>query len=475
VEARLNTFADSSTPELYLIAKRDIPIHEELSELLDFMDSVLMMPELKEGFVLVYDVQQLGRLQMDLISAIATWSWETGRRHTWKQRCLRWQILACEGSTFVSAELTLRGWFLIYGDTTCDIYLQTDRQITENTRVVKFEPPEGEQRLMYQIVQIPGNYMRIMAKLMYELFLISMIQSSEEKHQAYWMVSGPVSAAYTAAETLVHQFWQPDVDGVLAGPESDEAPASSKAADETAFASKEPERAWRPMMLMRSKESASALPPAELDIGCAVLTSGFHEDLKLGWIKLVANGTPVEPESTKELQAFMDVFIDSDYGRAGFEIIYDIRNLRVPGVSSMMMMAEWGSDPVRQDKWEKLNKICKVVAPGGMLFSLFKSALTSWFYLCPPVCETYLMTDPDDLESASIFTPPVKPDLANKTDSNEARQEEASSTAVPPGEGLECSDASTPEQVDEEEKEEEPDLYSDDVLNYMYQHEFAVS
>merc|ERR1712073_92451 len=59
-----------------------------------------------------------------------------------------------------------------------------------------------------------------------------------------------------------------------------------------------------------------------------------------------------------------------------------------------------------QKKWGKLNLACKVVITAGFRFSAAKGILSAFFLLCPPVCRTYLLTDPDEPEeSATMFEP----------------------------------------------------------------------
>merc|ERR1719321_2055044 len=104
--------------------------------------------------------------------------------------------------------------------------------------------------------------------------------------------------------------------------------------------------------------------------------------------------------------AFMDSFVDSANAQNGFSITYDMRQLSVPSMSMVMRVAEWGNEPERQAKWSKLNKACKVVISSGLRFSICKGVLKSFFYVCPPVCRTFLLTDPDEPEAtATVFEP----------------------------------------------------------------------
>merc|ERR1719323_572152 len=105
---------------------------------------------------------------------------------------------------------------------------------------------------------------------------------------------------------------------------------------------------------------------------------------------------------------FMDAFVDSENAACGFSITYDLRALHAPSLSMVTRVAEWGGDPVRQEKWERLNHTCKVVVSSGIKYTLCKTMLSTFFFLCPPVCRTFLLTDPDEAEETAVVFMPTR-------------------------------------------------------------------
>mmetsp|Transcript_164060 Transcript_164060/g.526089 ORF Transcript_164060/g.526089 Transcript_164060/m.526089 type:complete len:214 (-) Transcript_164060:401-1042(-) len=105
---------------------------------------------------------------------------------------------------------------------------------------------------------------------------------------------------------------------------------------------------------------------------------------------------------------FMDAFVDSSNAARGFAITYDLRALRSPSINMVMRVAEWGGHPEREAKWKELNRACKVVVNAGLRFTMCRGVLTTFFFVCPPIVRTYLLTDPDQPEEeAVVFEAPV--------------------------------------------------------------------
>lgn len=125
-------------------------------------------------------------------------------------------------------------------------------------------------------------------------------------------------------------------------------------------------------------------------------------------------------EALQQVMDFMDEFVNSADAQHGFSMTYDFRCLPLSpwspqSMSTIMRIAEWGNEPSRQTKWTRLNTSCKVVVPSGVTFSMCKGVLQSFFFICPPVCRTYLLTDPDEPEeSATIFLPQGNASLEQK-------------------------------------------------------------
>merc|ERR1712110_1031194 len=149
----------------------------------------------------------------------------------------------------------------------------------------------------------------------------------------------------------------------------------------------------------------------------------------MGIIKITGRDAPLTDEGLAEMMKFMDEFVDSELAAKGFAITYDLRNLHIPSMSMIRQVAEWGGEPTRKEKWESRNLVCKVVMSSGIRFSLCKGLISAFFLLCPPVCRTFLLTDPDQSdEDATIFEPAVNP--AKLTKNGRSCVEEAAGVEV---------------------------------------------
>lgn len=149
-----------------------------------------------------------------------------------------------------------------------------------------------------------------------------------------------------------------------------------------------------------------------IEIGFARVERGFSHDDNMGFIKLIAHDGVIEEEGVSRLLAFIDEFVCSSRASAGFSIMYDLRDLQTPSMGLVTRIANWGNEPARKELWDRLNKACRVVMLPGWRFTICKGALSTFFYMCPPSCRTFLMTAPDEDEaSAIVFEPPT----ANET------------------------------------------------------------
>lgn len=147
------------------------------------------------------------------------------------------------------------------------------------------------------------------------------------------------------------------------------------------------------------------LPPS-IDVGFAEVRQGCNSLSGMGFLLVIGRDSEVTDRPLSEMMGFMDDFVDSSHAANGFCITYDFRNLRMPSMSMVTRVAEWGGEPERQQKWERLNLACKVVVSSGFKFQICKGILSTFFFVCPPVCRTFLLTEPDEgEESAVIFEP----------------------------------------------------------------------
>eukprot|EP00913_Durusdinium_trenchii_P010116 g9488.t1 len=94
------------------------------------------------------------------------------------------------------------------------------------------------------------------------------------------------------------------------------------------------------------------------------------------------------PNGVNSQQDYIDVFLEYKMVKKGFSIVYDLRLLRVPSLTLVKQLADWGRDPVRQQTFQRLNRTCKVVVSEGWRMGVAKRILRAFFTMCPPVCDT---------------------------------------------------------------------------------------
>eukprot|EP00440_Ansanella_granifera_P059598 gb/GFBE01064594.1/.p1 GENE.gb/GFBE01064594.1/~~gb/GFBE01064594.1/.p1 ORF type:complete len:402 (+),score=60.72 gb/GFBE01064594.1/:1-1206(+) len=144
--------------------------------------------------------------------------------------------------------------------------------------------------------------------------------------------------------------------------------------------------------------------PDVICVGFAEVHQGF--DGKEAYLKIFGVDGDVSEDGLAQMMDFMDAFTLSEKAQTGFSIMYDLRSLRAASMNLVTRIAEWGAEPSRQKRWETLNHSCKVVISAGLKYTLAKGILTTFFLICPPVCRTYLMTEPDQpLDLATVFEP----------------------------------------------------------------------
>jgi len=150
------------------------------------------------------------------------------------------------------------------------------------------------------------------------------------------------------------------------------------------------------------------LPP-HINVGFAELHQGYDTRNQSAYLMILGQDCPLTDDGLGEMMAFMDVFVHSSLAAKGFTMTYDLRNLRTPSMNMVTRVAGWGSEPQRQEIWERLNTACKVVVNAGLRFKLCQGLLSTFFYVCPPVCRTYLLTDPFECEETAVaFDPPCR-------------------------------------------------------------------
>uniref|UniRef100_A0A7R9ZX92 Uncharacterized protein n=1 Tax=Pyrodinium bahamense TaxID=73915 RepID=A0A7R9ZX92_9DINO len=322
--------------ELRVIAHDETPTEVGILALLEFMDYVLDLPQVCTGFMLTYNLEELGWPHMDVVMRIICWSNEPERQAKWHHRCLCWKIVIPDGFCFKAARLALSGTFCL-SSPPCLMYLVTDpsEDLTSDT-VVSYQPDDSD----VMGVKLLGDLRAKCEEVQ--------LQAASEDLRRHEPAAAPVARPH----------------GEL---------------------------------------------PTVMDVGFAEVHQGYSEADGMGYIKIFGRDADVTDEGLTHLMGFMDGFVDSPSAVRGFAITYDLRLLHAPSMTMVTRVAAWGGEPVRQEKWQRLNLVCKVVVSGGVRLMLARGVLSTFFFLCPPVCKTYLLSDPDEPEESSIVFEPSKP------------------------------------------------------------------
>jgi len=107
---------------------------------------------------------------------------------------------------------------------------------------------------------------------------------------------------------------------------------------------------------------------------------------------------------------YMDHFSKHQQASCGFAITYDMRSIKRPTVKLIQQVARWGNTEERQERWTRLNKVCRIVIQAGWKFSMVKRCLQAFFIICPPVTDTYLIDSMDaPLKDGFYFASPASP------------------------------------------------------------------
>lgn len=346
--AEVKLVASEGTPPLELIIcstdESDIA-QQNIDALLDFLDFATNLPLASEGFQLLYDVPEIGTSHIEVIRSLVCWSCEPGRQAIWQKRCKWWKIIVADGVYRRVSGMLLTGLFYLYPPP-CFTYLLSD-----NDSVIREDDPNI-------VVFEPNDETLAIARL---------------------------------GDDLQHKVEEDAAKDAPCSENTDvkEAPCGDEQAADP--------RPWL-------KRSWGACPPNVLNVGFCEIHQGF--DGEEGYLKIFGSEGELTDEGLAEMMDFMDAFTHSGSADQGFSIMYDLRSLRSPSMQMVTKVAEWGSEPGRQQLWERLNHSCKIVISAGLKYSLAKGILTTFFLICPPVCNTYLLSEPDEpLEDATLFRP----------------------------------------------------------------------
>mmetsp|Transcript_51574 Transcript_51574/g.95070 ORF Transcript_51574/g.95070 Transcript_51574/m.95070 type:complete len:516 (-) Transcript_51574:98-1645(-) len=354
--------------EVYIKFQSADTTEEGIGKLLEFLDVILNLDLVAEGFELTYDLRKLYVPPVEIISEILRWSAEIKRQEKWGQRCKGWKVIVPAGAYFEMARRALT--FMFY-----------------------FNPPRCRTELVSDAVG--GRYVSFGPDL----------QTNFDTNGGQDMLSDAFSAISDSLQQSLQVFNYDDLpsswnlDDILGPPPSDsqvsgDPPARTSAADSS-----------------KECDGSGNLAHSEINVGFAIVSQGFDKGKQMGYLRITGSDSEFNEEGVVNMLQFMDDFTNSSNAETGFSMTYDLRHLRAPSMSMIKRVAEWGNDPCRQKTWQRLNKCCKVVISPGLRFTALKGILNSFFYVCPPVTRTFLLTDPDEPEeNAIVFDPPAMTD-----------------------------------------------------------------
>jgi hypothetical protein len=344
--------------EFYIEGLESIITTNGAMALLDFLDFVLNLPEVvTSGFVLTYDVRNLMCPQLDLMSWIMRYIVEPQHEEAWQQRCVCCKVIVQSGMYYSVAESFFSFLFSVY-QPPCRVFLATDLDEANRETWRCFKP-------------------------------------NDEIDEGLGLLSSIGSGFFD----------------VLLPPFPHETPAQQRASPHSVESVSESVILTQPLQPAEREEEAQASScPESLEVDFCTLTQGFDEAKKMGYLIVVGNSKPMLDVNLAKVMDFMDAFVNSRNAQQGFSITYDLRKLGIPSMSQIMRVADWGKNSVRQDKWMKLNIACKIVVTAGIRFTMTTAVLKSFFYICPPVCRTVVLTSPDEPEeNGTVFLPPSDP------------------------------------------------------------------
>lgn len=349
--------------------------------LLDFLDFVLNLPEVESsGFMLTYDVSKLTCPQLDLMSWIMRYIGEPQHKESWQQRCVCCKVIVQSGIYYDVAESFFSFLFSVYRPP-CRFFLTTELGAIDPETLRCFKPEDEFDEGLGWLSNIGTGFL--------DLLLPPFPHQTPSQQKR----------ATSNSKTVLS--------------ESDPNSTSGEALSSVAF---------------DDKEHASSCP-AFLEVDFCTLSQGFDKTTNMGYLNVVGNATPMLDENLAKVMDFMDVFVNSPNAEKGFSITYDLRKLGTPSMSQIMRVADWGKNSVRQDKWLKLNLACKVVVTAGIRFSMTTAVLKSFFYMCPPVCRTTIVTDPDEPEENGIVFLPPSDAIEKRSAADETRSDDGSASS----------------------------------------------
>jgi hypothetical protein len=381
--------------EFYIEALASIITTDGATAVLQFLDFVLHLPEVKSsGFMLTYDLSCWTCPQLDLLGWILRYISDPQREDAWQQRCVCCKVIVPPGMYFTTAESVLSVFFGTCPPL-CNVFLTTAADPSKAENWVCFKPEDAA-------MQSPGILSTLSANFLDALF-----------------PAFPLDEQFASCNRETLQML---------------AKADAQCEDVAADKGK---------ATSASQREAGKCPDF-VEVPFAIVSQGFDESANTGYLRIVgkASDGPMTDEGLSQIMDFMDLFVHCPNAQKGFSVTYDIRQLNVPSMSMIMNVADWGKNPYRQDKWMKLNTSCKVVVSAGIRFSMCKAVLKSFFFVCPPVCRTVLVSELDQPEEEGVIWNAPEGSADMKQDEGEAASEEVASEDEAGSSGGHSADAS---------------------------------
>jgi hypothetical protein len=188
---------------------------------------------------------------------------------------------------------------------------------------------------------------------------------------------------------------------------------------------------------------------------CRITVNNKPSDKNVRIVRFVALNVKRLPEETAlELTDFLSDLLDPS--QWPFEFVYDLRAMPVPKLHMVIHLAKWGSEATRRDYFIKRCVGCRIVLSPGMMFNITKASCMAFFKVCPPTCNTYLMSDDSEPGPDTHFFPPPKAVI-------EMREREAMKLENPQSHSV--GEATSKERSLSEANPQDPEVQEDAVVD----------
>lgn len=409
--------------DFYIIAKDGILTQEGAVALLNYLDFVLNMPDVvSSGFVLTYDLCSCSVPQMDLVHWIMHFISDPQREEAWHERLICWKVVAPPGVYFRVVQSALSFLFKVCPPR-CRVFLVRDVDVNTMKNWICYRPDDDSIATMF------SNIGAGFVDSFFPEFFSPQVQARPvAEHQVPATSPESATTSYDAAAKEPQPSQKRSGSRPLQSSRRapiNPAPASAEGTTKFRRPHTPPRQRAKPETQVKEPLTASVpkLPgcAASLTTSFAIISQGFNRETQQGYLKIMGLDAPMTEDGIEAIMGFMDDFINCPNAQQGYSITYDLRKLSIPSMNMVMRVADWGKEPKRQAKWTKLNTSCKIVVNSGFRFSICKGVIKSFFYMCPPVCRTFLLTDPDESEATAVT---FEPKAGSQTQIEEDAQSE---------------------------------------------------